>query len=202
MVGEFQKALLLCKEGEHAVETLVDLFDDLFQVHTASVCPETLSDFDVMICTDTSWVNNASAVDVFMFVLNGGGLICIAGGTDMRRSHEMCNVIGARMKEHNAMTHLVFTPTYGNNTGSDQETFELVEMPYRYQFDPYTKREILLTYQYGKLAFPAMWWHSFGAGRVVCLTAGQCSHNLASFPLKRLLYRSALWVCGKADKPC
>ena len=202
MVRGFQKALLLGKRDDQRADILIDLFDDLFQIYKSEICPQNLKEFAAVICTDSCWLNTTSAVEVFCYVLNGGRLICIAEGTDMHASQEMSNVIGARMEEHPAMTHLTYTPVCKYGDRLEQERFELVELPLRYKFDSYMERITILTYRYGKLEFPAMWANEFGAGKVVCLALGRDGSNLSQLPVKRVLYRATLWACGEEESPC
>lgn len=202
MVREFQKALLLGKRDDQRTDILIDLFDDLFQIQKSEICPQNLKEFSTVICTDSCWLNRASGVEVLCYVLNGGRFICIAEGADMHASQEMCNVIGARMEEHPAMTHLIYTPFCKNGHHLDQERFELVELPYRYKFDSYVERTTILTYRYGNLEFPAMWANEYGAGRVLCLAIGRDASNLSQLPVKRALYRATLWARGEEENPC
>ncbi|MNY53464.1 Trehalose utilization [compost metagenome] len=70
------------------------------------------------------------------------------------------------------------------------------EEPYRFEFDPFAKVEILLTYTHEGKEWPAAWARSYGLGRVVYLMPGHHSPSFQSETYGKWIQSAGLWAAG------
>lgn len=199
-----KKALLFgdSVSGESVYEfrnsAIADAIDDYYEtdvIREGVFSSRRVKGKDLVITCRKDWIktdDKKAIAQLYTYVLNGGHLFCIHEGTKAHGSHELCNITGARYESSQPFTYLEFS--------SENESFVLEDEPYRYTFDAYTDKQVWLEYSYGVLRYPAMWAHSFGYGKVVCMMPGVSAYNLTRFPVKKLIYRAASWMAGKAEE--
>ncbi|WP_334075252.1 MULTISPECIES: ThuA domain-containing protein [Paenibacillus] len=130
------------------------------------------------------------------FVAGGGGLLVLHSGISLQARPEAAQMIGARFTGHPPYRELEFkvaSPSHPVMEGIIPFTME--EEPYRFEFDPFSDHEILLTYRDDEGGdWPAAWARRFGLGRIVFLMPG---HHLASFQHSgygKLIRNAADWA--------
>lgn len=74
------------------------------------------------------------------------------------------------------------------------EPFELEEEPYRFIFDPFTDKTVLLQYEYEGDFWPAAWCHTYGIGRVVFLMPGHHEPSFLQPSVRSMITQAAKWA--------
>ncbi|MNE91636.1 Trehalose utilization [compost metagenome] len=74
------------------------------------------------------------------------------------------------------------------------EDFKLDEEPYRFEFDPFTEKTVLLEYEADGETYPAAWCHRYGQGRVVFLMPGHHEPTFRHPAVRKLILGAATWA--------
>ena len=148
-------------------------------------------------------------------VAGGGGLLVLHCGISLQSRPEFAQLIGARFTGHPPMQELRFVsatdadqlfvrrpdenhpeyPRPGNPIATP--AFDLLEEPYRFEFDPLAGITVVWVYEMEGTRYPAAWIRRFGMGRVVYTMPG---HWLASFQgqdYRTYLCDIACWAAKK-----
>ncbi|MDU2243221.1 MAG: ThuA domain-containing protein [Paenibacillus sp.] len=158
-----------------------------------------LEEYDLCISYTDRWedaVSAEQAAGLLTCVANGGGLLVVHNGISLQVRPELAQLIGAKFTEHPPYTELEFQVVSGTGhpVVDGIEPFVLAEEPYRFEFDPFCAKVVLLTYRHEGQDWPAAWAHSYGLGKVVFLMPG---HHLPSFQhpeVAKLLRGGAEWA--------
>ncbi|MNW37122.1 Trehalose utilization [compost metagenome] len=129
------------------------------------------------------------------YVSGGGGLLVIHNGITLGQNYEIAQLIGARFKRHPPYAKLDFkvaAPEHPIVEGIAD--FEMEEEPYRFEFDPFTPKTVLLEYVHEGESWPAAWAQSYGLGRVVYMMPGHHQPSLQHEPYRQLLLQAAKWA--------
>ena len=157
-----------------------------------------LKDFQLCISYTDCWDQRIApqyVAGLLSFVSSGGGLLVIHNGISLQAHYELAQLIGARFTGHPPMEPLEFrvvTPEHEIVAGV--EKFEMKEEPYRFEFDTFSDKIIILEYSYEDKFWPAVWAHQYGMGKVVYLMPG---HNLEAFKnesYRQIIHQSAHWL--------
>lgn len=163
---------------------------------------DALENYDLCISYTDRWeeaVSAEQAAGLLTYVAKGGGLLVVHNGISLQVRPELAQLIGAKFTEHPPYTELEFgvAADFGNASHpvvEGIEPFTLAEEPYRFEFDPFCAKKVLLTYRHEGQEWPAAWAHSYGLGKVVFLMPG---HHLPSFQhpeVAKLLRGGAKWA--------
>lgn len=185
-------------------DVIASIYDGLFRVDPtedyAALTLDQLKEYDMVVSYADNWDGRASAQStaaLMTYVAGGGRVLGLHCGLIARERFELTLLFGARFAGHPSQALLDFEVAPDAHTISrDTEPFKLTEEPYRFDFDVFTPRCVLMSYAYAEERYPAAWCHPYGMGRVVCVAPG---HSLESFypPIRRLLYRAGLWLTDK-----
>ncbi|MDO7906451.1 ThuA domain-containing protein [Paenibacillus sp. JX-17] len=159
---------------------------------------ENLGAFDLCISYLDEWrepVSPRQTAGLLSYVSSGGGLVVMHNAISMQNRYEIAQMIGAKFKGHPPYAPLDFTVKEPDHPVMEGiEAFTLEEEPYRFEFELFGERTILMEYRDEEGTFPAAWAQSYGLGRVVYLMPG---HHVASFQhpaVRRLLLQAARWA--------
>ncbi|KAA9008428.1 ThuA domain-containing protein [Paenibacillus spiritus] len=157
---------------------------------------EHLAGYDLCIAYNELWSEHVSpqqTAGLLNYVSGGGGLIVLHTGISLASRYELAQLFGARFTGHPPYTELNFRP--GEHVITEGlEPFTLEEEPYRFDFDPFTEKTVLLEYEHEGEWWPAAWSHSYGQGRVVFLMPGHHEPSFHHPAVRELLLRSAKWA--------
>jgi type 1 glutamine amidotransferase len=159
---------------------------------------ENLTPFDLCIsyCDSRKEVlSPQQTAGLLSYVSGGGGLLVLHNGITLQGRYEIAQLMGARFLRHPAAGPLSFKVTAPDHPIMEGiEPFEIQEEPYRFDFDPFTEKTLLMEYEHEGEWWPAAWSLSYGLGRVVYLMPG---HNQPSFQhegYRKLLFQAAKWA--------
>jgi type 1 glutamine amidotransferase len=79
------------------------------------------------------------------------------------------------------------------------EDFELMEEPYQFEFDHFSKNNIFLEYLYQGKLYPAGWAKTFGSGKLVYLTPGHTKDAFDQPMYQKLIVNSSRWVIQRGN---
>ncbi|MCX7710592.1 MAG: ThuA domain-containing protein [Clostridia bacterium] len=159
---------------------------------------EKLKNYDLCISYVDCWdekITPGQTGALLAYVGQGGGLLVIHNGISLQNRYELCQMIGAKFTGHPPMTSLNFRNEAPQHPIMiDVEAFEIVEEPYRFEFDNFTEKTILLAYEYEGVSYPAGWTHEFGEGRIVYLAPGHQVSSFKSPEYRKVILKSGLWA--------
>ncbi|SEU12691.1 ThuA domain-containing protein [Paenibacillus sp. NFR01] len=164
---------------------------------------EHLAGYDLCIAYNELWnetVSPQQTAGLLSYVSGGGGLIVLHTGISLASRYELAQLIGARFTGHPPYAPLKFTVSEHDITEGVQD-FELDEEPYRYEFDPFTEKTVLLEYEADGEKWPAAWCHSYGLGRVVFLMPGHHEPTFRHPEMRKLILRAATWAARIPAEP-
>ncbi|AKG36636.1 ThuA domain-containing protein [Paenibacillus durus] len=157
---------------------------------------ENLSSYDLCIAYNELWNESVSpqqTAGLLSYVAGGGGLIVLHTGVSLANRNELAQLIGARFAGHPPYGPLEFR-TREHDITEGVGSFALEEEPYRYEFDPFTEKTVLLEFEAGGQWWPAGWCHSYGLGRVVYLMPGHHEPTFRHPAVHTLLLQAATWA--------
>lgn len=159
---------------------------------------ESLKEFDLCISYTDCWgekLTQAQVGGILSFVSNGGGLLVIHNGISLQSNFEFAQLVGAKFTGHPPYTKLKVECCKNNHVileGIDD--FEIEDEPYRYDFNNFSEKTVLVEYNQDGVVYPAGWAIQYGMGRIVYLMPG---HDTASFKnetYRKLVLRSGMWA--------
>lgn len=157
---------------------------------------EHLGSYDLCIAYNELWNETVSphqTAGLLSYVSGGGGLIVLHTGASLTKRNELAQLIGGRFTGASAYEPMKFKVLEHDIT-EGMEDFELDEEPYRFEFDPFTERNVLLQYESEGEMLPAAWCHSYGLGRVVFLMPGHHEPSFRHPALRKLILQAATWA--------
>ena len=157
---------------------------------------EHLSGYDLCIAYNELWNESVSpqqTAGLLSYVSGGGGLIVLHTGISLTKRYELAQLVGARCTGQGAYGPLTFRAAEHAVT-EGVEPFELEEEAYRFEFDPFTEKTVLLEYEAGGEWLPAAWGHSYGLGRVVYLMPGHHEPTFRHPAIRTVLLQAATWA--------
>lgn len=157
---------------------------------------ENLASYDLCIAYNELWnetVSPQQTAGLLSYVSGGGGLIVLHTGASLTKRYELAQLIGGRFTGHTSYEPMNFKVLEHDIT-EGLEDFELDEEPYRFEFDPFTEKTILLQYESEGEWLPAAWCHSYGLGRVVFLMPGHHEPSFRHPALRKLILQAATWA--------
>ncbi|MEK8129818.1 ThuA domain-containing protein [Paenibacillus filicis] len=189
---------------EAVKQEIIDVFQGHLNIHSTEdrtqLEPEQLSSYDLCISYTDSWrvqVTPAQTASLLAYVSGGGGLLIIHNGISLQARYELTQLAGAKFTGHPPYAPLEFTLPPG---GADHEimqgiqAFAMDEEPYRFDFDPFTEKTVLLEYTHEGASWPAAWAHQYGLGRVVYLMPGHHVHSFLHPEYRKLILQSGQWA--------
>lgn len=171
-----------CSENNHMFET------------------DNITGFDLCISYRDSWTEKLSlkqTAGLLSFVSRGGGLLVLHNGIVLQNRYEIAQLIGAKHTvnpPHRKLELRVVNADHDIMQGI--EPFTIEDEPYKYEFDPFTERTVLLEYGSGEGDdwHPAAWAQSYGLGRVVYLMPGHDQPAFRHPEYRKLLLQAAKWA--------
>ena len=178
------------------------LLGDMFTVQCSEnlqmLKESNLYPYDLCIAYSDLWdekVSPQQTAGLLSYVSGGGGLLVIHNGISLANRYELAQLIGARFDGHPPQQKLKFTPAAaGHDMMEGIEPFELEEEPYRFVFDSFTEKTVLLEYEHEGQAWPAAWCHTYGIGRVVMLMPGHFEPTFKHPQFRQLIAQGAKWA--------
>jgi type 1 glutamine amidotransferase len=185
-------------------DVLRSIFDGLFEITVeedyGNLTIGRLKAYDMVISYADNWKTKgtkSAAAALVSYVIGGGNLLAIHNGLILTNTFETNLLLGARFTGHPPQCLLDYVPTNVDHAVSERfEAFKTTEEPYMFDFDIFTKKDVLVEIKYANKLIPAVWCHEYGWGRVVCITPG---HQPESFhrPLRKIIYRAGLWFLDR-----
>lgn len=178
------------------------MLNDMFTVQCSEnlkmLKESNLYPYDLCIVYSDLWdekVSPQQTAGLLSYVSGGGGLLVLHNGVRLANRYELAQLIGARFDGHPPMGKLSFTPASTDHDIIEGiEPFEMEEEPYRYVFDPFTEKTVLLEYEHDGQQWPAAWCHTYGIGRVVCLMPGHSEPSFLHPSFRKLMVQAAKWA--------
>lgn len=177
-----------------------EILNDLLTVQCSEnkklLLGEHLAGYDLCISYNELWnetVSPQQTAGLLSYVSGGGGLIVLHTGISLAKRYELAQLIGGRFTGHPPYTSLNFKVQEHDIT-EGIEDFQLDEEPYRFEFDPFTEKTILLEYEADGETYPAAWCHSYGQGRVVFMMPGHHEPSFRHPAVRELILRAATWA--------
>ncbi|TBL73967.1 ThuA domain-containing protein [Paenibacillus thalictri] len=167
--------------------------------------PAQLDSYDLCISYTDSWrvpVSPEQTAGLLAYVSGGGGLLVIHNGISLQARYELTQLAGAKFTGHPPYGPLAFTPAEGAEGHEIMQgiaAFEMDEEPYRFDFDPFTEKTVLLEYTHEGAKWPAAWAQEYGLGRVVYLMPGHHVHSFRHDVYRKLIVQSGLWAARRSS---
>ncbi len=141
------------------------------------------------------FATEAQARALERYVFGGGALLCLHGGSIMTKTPECARMIGASFTGHPPMRLLEYSVVKNCAVTDGIGSFAVMEEPYRYDFHSPEEIDVLLTYSYDSVAYPAMWTKPYGRGLTASIALG---HTRDAFTpaVCALILRAAKWTLG------
>lgn len=159
---------------------------------------ENISSFDLCISYCDSRKDTISpqqTAGLLSYVSGGGGLLVIHNGITLQNRYEIAQLLGAKFLNHPAAGELHFTVAAPEHPAMEGiEPFTMDEEPYRFEFDSFTERTVLLEYEHEGKKWPAAWAQSYGLGRVVYLMPGHQQPTFQQEGYRKLILQAAKWA--------
>ncbi|MDP4096148.1 ThuA domain-containing protein [Paenibacillus sp. P96] len=159
---------------------------------------ENISSFDLCISYGDNWkelMSPQQTAGLLAYVSGGGGLLVLHNGISMHNNYEIAQLIGAKFTRHPAYAPLQFKSAAPDHPVMEGiVSFAMEEEPYRFEFDPFTPKTVLLEYELDGEVYPAAWAHSYGLGRVVYLMPGHHQPTFQNVSFQRLIVQAAKWA--------
>jgi type 1 glutamine amidotransferase len=159
---------------------------------------ENISGFDLCISYVDNWKDPMSpqqTAGLLSYVSGGGGLLVLHNGISMSSNYEIAQLLGAKFARHPAYAPLEFrTAAPDHPVMEGIASFAMDEEPYRFEFDPFTHKTVLLEYELEGDVRPAGWAHTYGLGRVVYLMPGHHQVTFRNKHFERLMVQAAKWA--------
>lgn len=189
-------------------EKLQQILESGWQVHATdhydSLLRENIFAYRLCISYADRWdrpVTAEQAAGLLTYVAEGGGLLVLHNGISLQARPDLAQMIGARFTGHPAFQELGFRPEDpGHPVTEGIRPFTMEEEPYRFEVDPLSDHEVLLTYRHEGENYPAAWAKSYGLGRIVYLMPG---HHLDSFQhpeYAKLIQNAADWAAERTSE--
>lgn len=189
-----KKALLICDAaGEYAsrpeavAEVLRDIYDGMYEIDCTqdyeALAVERLRQYHTIILTAAQWDERASRRSVaalLQYTVSGGTVLAI--GDFLKSEGTPC------------LLDLSADGTHPVTVGT--EPFKLVEYTNFYELDPILQPQVALHLNYAGKQYPAAWCHSYGWGKVMCITVGNIPESYLP-PLRRILWRCGEWFLNR-----
>ncbi|KKO54705.1 ThuA domain-containing protein [Paenibacillus sp. DMB20] len=177
---------------------LIDMFTVQCSENLKMLKESNLYPYDLCIAYSDLWdekVSPQQTAGLLSYVSGGGGLLVLHNGITLANRYELAQLIGGRFNGHPPMEKLSFTPAaQGHDIMEGVEPFEMEEEPYRFIFDPFTDKTVLLQYEHEGQYWPAAWCHTYGIGRVVFLMPGHSEPSFLQAPFRRMIVQAAKWA--------
>lgn len=159
---------------------------------------DNLEAFDLCICYHDTWMEKLSSkqtAGVLSFVSGGGGLLVLHNGIVLHKKYELAQLLGAKSTAHPPFSKLSMHPTaVQHDVTVGIQPFEIIDEPYRFEFDPFNETTILMEYELDGERHPAAWAHAYGIGRVVYLLPGRDPVAFQQPEYRKLLLQAAKWA--------
>ncbi|SMF66253.1 hypothetical protein SAMN05661091_0237 [Paenibacillus uliginis N3/975] len=178
------------------------LLNDMFTVQCTEnhkmLKESNLYPYDLCIAYSDLWdekVSPQQTAGLLSYVSGGGGLLVLHNGITLANRYELAQLIGGRFDGHPPIQKLSFAPAApSHDIMKGIEPFELEEEPYRFIFDPFTDKTVLLQYEYEGDFWPAAWCHTYGIGRVVFLMPGHHEPSFLQPSVRSMITQAAKWA--------
>lgn len=177
-------------------EILADLLTVQCSENKKLLLGEHLAGYDLCIAYNELWnetVSPQQTAGLLSYVSGGGGLIVLHNGVSLAKRYELAQMIGAKFTGHPPYAPLNFK-VQDHAVTEGIEDFTLDEEPYRFDFDPFTDKTVLLEYESEGERYPAAWCHSYGQGRVVYLMPGHHEPSFLHPSVRKLILQAAAWA--------
>ncbi|MCM3128390.1 MULTISPECIES: ThuA domain-containing protein [unclassified Paenibacillus] len=159
---------------------------------------EHLSGYDLLISYLDDWkgaIAPQQTAGLLSYVSGGGALLVLHNGISMHNRYEAAQLLGGRFTGHPAPRKLEFkVAAEGHSIVEGVNSFTMEEEPYRFEFDPFSEKTVLLEYTDGEGTWPCAWAHVYGMGRVVYLMPGHDVPSFSAQPFRKLIVQSAMWA--------
>lgn len=179
-----------------------EIYQDIAEITTTEdfdvlTSPKML-EYDFCISYADCWEEKLSQAQVsglINFVNSGRGLIVIHNGISFQQNYEFAQMVGARFTGHPPYCNLKFSVINTRHPITQGIiAFEMEEEPYRFEFDSFSKKTVLVSYLFENKEYPAVWVNSYGLGKVVYLMPGHDPKSFNHPVYRELLVNSAEWV--------
>lgn len=163
--------------GEEYAVDCTDDYDYLLKIY----------EYDLFIAYTNCWKsgepNDEQTACLISYVAMGGKMLVIHSGLSLQRREELSQMMGGRFYSHPKISEITVARIDDNEEVTKGFfSFETVEEPYRYEFDPNVKLTFLTNYLYEGKVYPHSWKRKFGKGELIVLMNGHC---LESFKEER-----------------
>jgi len=205
-----KKALLLGDYRQARYHPLYGVDDVLRRVYDGAfeMCPfedygrlslGQLKQYDLVINYADDWDgrgSRASAAALVTYVADGGSYLALHGGLVTKSSDELCLMTGARFAGHPSQILMDLRKGEAHAVNEWFEPFKITEEPYRFEFDVFSRRRVVLEYNYARAWYPAAWCHPYLLGKVFCAAPGHSPESFAP-QYRKLLYKAGLWLSDR-----
>ena len=205
-----KKALLIRgRSGRYAsppdavAHVLQDLFDGMYALDCtqeyALLSAEQLRQYHTVILTAADWAHSgskASAAALVQYVVSGGCVLAIGDFLKASNCFELDCLFGKRWIGESTPCLLDFSAAGSHPITERTESFSLVEYTNFYELDPILQPQTVLQLTYAGKQYPAAWCHTYGWGKVFCITAGNIPESYLP-PLRRILWRCGAWFLNR-----
>lgn len=205
-----KKALLICDaagnyaSGPEAVtECLRDIYDGMYEIDCtqdyAALAVEQLRRYHTVILTAAQWDQRASRESVaalIQYTVSGGTVLAIGDFLKSEGWYELNCLFAKRWIGESTPCLLDLSAAGAHPVTAGAEAFKLVEYTNFYELDPILRPQTVLHLSYAGKQYPAAWCHSYGWGRVMCITVGNIPESYLP-PLRRILWRCGEWFLNR-----
>lgn len=190
---------------EPARAALEEILGDAFELTSTEDYEEFArldqANFKLCISYTDCWdreLTAAQTAGLLRYVAGGGGLLVIHTGISIQQNYELLQMVGGKFVEHPPIQPLQYYGTVDGHPLLDGvESFTVEEEPYVFEFDPYTKRNVFMEYEFEGKRYPAAWEHAYGLGKVVYLQPGHQASSFEPPAFRRLIQNAAHWAAVK-----
>ena len=186
-------------------EVLKRIYDGVFDItldeNYGELTLDVLKQYDMVISYMDGWGEKGTkqaAAALVAYVADGGSLLVLHNGlVAAGSSHELALLYGARFLWHPSQVLIDYYKTDVDHQISERfEEFRTTEEAYMFDFDDFTRKQVLVEYRYANSRIPAVWCHRYGWGKVVCVVSGHQTESLHA-PVRKILYRAGLWFLDR-----
>jgi uncharacterized protein len=200
VVGDYSKAQYHPLTGVD--KELMDIFNDKIQIECTEDYErfqiESLKDFDLCVSYTDCWgekLTQEQVGGILSFVSNGGGLLVIHNGISLQSNYEFAQLVGAKFTGHPPYTKLNVEACKNNHVILEGiSDFEIEDEPYRYDFNNFSEKTVLIEYKQDGVVYPAGWAIQYGLGRIVYLMPGHDTVSFKNEMYRKLILRSGMWA--------
>lgn len=198
-----KKALFVYDTAEAVAQVIVDIYDGMYEIDLiqdyGKLTYDFLKNYHTVILGAQDWDNHSSketAAGLIRYVSCGGTVLAFGNVLQGDRFFEMNCLLGKKLIAEGSPCLLDLCAAHPHVITANTEEFKLVEHPCFYELDPILEPQVVLHLKYAGKTYPAAWCHTYGWGKVFCITVGNFPESYLP-QIRKIFWRAGEWFLNR-----